>query len=99
MNTIKQRDVQNKKAKVFISFVLDESGSMQGGKNEIVSGMNEQIQTLKKKFEGEMVEPVVSLSNLLIISFRFMRAGQLAICQNLSQRDIIQMVLQLCMMR
>jgi uncharacterized protein YegL len=60
VNTIKQRDVQNKKAKVFISFVLDESGSMQGGKNEIVSGMNEQIQTLKKKFEGEMVEPVVS---------------------------------------
>jgi len=60
MNTIKQKDVQNKKAKVFISFVLDESGSMQTGQGAIVGGMNEQIQTLKRKFEGDLIEPVVS---------------------------------------
>jgi uncharacterized protein YegL len=60
MNTIKQRDVQNKKAKVFVSVVLDESSSMSTGKDAIVSGMNEQIQTLKKKFEGDLIEPVVS---------------------------------------
>lgn len=60
MNTIRQRDVQGKKSKVFISVVLDESGSMQIGKEAIVSGMNEQIQTLKRKFNVDLVEPVVS---------------------------------------
>lgn len=50
MNTIKAKDVQEKKGKVFISFVLDESGSMATGREQIVSGMNEQIQTLKRRF-------------------------------------------------
>jgi uncharacterized protein YegL len=60
MNTIKQKDVQEKKGKVFISFVLDESGSMSTGKDAIVSGMNEQIQTLKSKFKDGQAEVVVS---------------------------------------
>ena len=60
MNTIKQKDIQEKKSKVFISFVLDESGSMSTGKDAIVSGMNEQIQTLKSKFKDTQTEVVVS---------------------------------------
>jgi len=60
MNTIKQKDIESKKSKVFISFVLDESGSMQTGRKEIISGMNEQIQSIKNKFSGTIVEPVVS---------------------------------------
>jgi len=60
MNTIKQKDVQEKKSKVFISFVLDESGSMSTGKEAVVSGMNEQIQTLRSKFKDSQAEVVVS---------------------------------------
>ncbi len=60
MNTIKQKDVQEKKSKVFISFVLDESGSMSTGQSAVVSGMNEQIQTLKSKFKDSQAEVVVS---------------------------------------
>lgn len=60
MNTIKQKDVQERKSKVFISFVLDESGSMSVGKDAVVSGLNEQIQTLKSKFKDSQAEVVVS---------------------------------------
>lgn len=60
MNTIKAKDVSEKKAKVFVSFVLDESSSMSTGQGAIVSGMNEQIQTLKKRFADGSVEPVVT---------------------------------------
>jgi len=59
-NTIKAKDVQSKKAKAFISFILDESGSMSVGRETIVKGMNEQIQTLKSRFKDGLVEPVVS---------------------------------------
>jgi len=59
-NTIKAKDVQEKKNKVFISFVLDESGSMSVGRDTIVKGMNEQIQTLKSRFKDGLIEPVVS---------------------------------------
>jgi uncharacterized protein YegL len=60
MNTIKQKDYNEKKAKVFISFVLDESGSMGTGKDAVVSGINEQIQTLKTRYSGDLLEPVVT---------------------------------------
>jgi uncharacterized protein YegL len=61
MNTIKEKDVNSKKKpKVFVSFVLDESSSMGTGQGAVVSGMNEQIQTLKKRFEDGSVEPVIT---------------------------------------
>lgn len=60
MNTIKSKNVQERKSKVFISFVLDESGSMSTGADAVVSGMNEQIQTLKNKFQDSPAEVVVS---------------------------------------
>jgi len=60
MNIIKQKDVQDKKGKVFISFVLDESGSMSTGQGAVVSGMNEQIQTIKNKFKDSNADVVVS---------------------------------------
>ena len=60
MNTILKKDIQDKKPKVFISFVLDESSSMSIGRDAIESGMNEQIQTIKNKFGDGEVESVVS---------------------------------------
>jgi len=50
------------KRKAFIAFVVDESGSMQTGKAETISGINEQIQAIRNTFrDSKDVEPIVSL--------------------------------------
>ncbi len=52
---------KNKTRKAFIAFVLDESGSMASGTKATISGMNEQIQQVKKTFrDNDEIVPVVS---------------------------------------
>ena len=58
--------VSTEKRKAFIAFVVDESGSMQTGKKETISGINEQIQAIRNTFkDSKDVEPIVSLIKLL----------------------------------
>lgn len=54
--------VSKEKRKAFIAFVIDESGSMQTGKDETIRGINEQIQAIKNQFaDSKEIEPIVSL--------------------------------------
>ena len=62
-------------SKINVSFVLDETGSMQSVKEQTISGFNEYIETLKKdtknikftltKFNTEKVEIVYDAVKLL----------------------------------
>jgi len=42
--------------KIFLAFVLDESGSMGGATEETIAGMNEQIQQVKKDFDKDNMD-------------------------------------------
>jgi len=52
---------KNGKRKAFIAFVLDESGSMNTGREATITGMNEQIQQIRETFkDSQDVEPIVT---------------------------------------
>ncbi len=55
-------EAKTEKAKAFIAFVVDESGSMGAGREATVRGMNEQIQMIRNKFkDSKDVQPIVTV--------------------------------------
>ncbi len=62
---MKRDEFMKEKEKVkknsYITFVIDESGSMGSVKDATIVGINEQIQQLKKDFNGDEVNVMVSL--------------------------------------
>lgn len=56
---------QNKKSKMIVNFILDQSGSMNTVKSATISGFNEYIQSLKNDSEGEY-EFTLTLFNTIV---------------------------------
>ena len=62
LDKVDNEQERTSKRKAFIAFVIDESGSMDLGKDATLRGINEQIQMIKNTFkDSKDVEPIVSL--------------------------------------